>query len=126
MTYDELYTKSVRAAQNIDKLNYKRGDIFAVISNNNHELAPIVTALLSTGHPFNTLDPLFTETEMTHMLGLTKPKLVFSEVQSYAAVKKSLRNLNNDAKILTFGGKIGDSFAVEDLFVKTGIESEFM
>lgn len=116
----------MRAAQNIQKLNYKKGDIFAVISKNNHDLAPIVMALLSTGHPFNTLDPLFTETEMMHMLSLTKPKLIFTELESYAAVKQSLLKLNNDAKVYTFGGRVGGTHAVEDLFAETGTESKFM
>lgn len=126
MTFEELYVKSVRAAQNIQKLGYHRGDIFAVISKNNHDLSSIVMALLSTGHPFNTLDPSFTEIEMTHMLNLTKPKLIFTELESYEIVKQSLQNVNNDAKIYTFGGQIEDSLPVENLFVETGIESEFM
>lgn len=83
-------------------------------------------ALLSTGHPFNTLDPVFTETEMTHMLSLTRPKLVFTELNSYEAVKQSLRKLKNDTQIFTFCGQVGESLAVNDLFVETGMESEFM
>lgn len=97
-----------------------------MIAKNNHELAPIAIALLSTGHPFNTLDPVFTETEMTHMLSFTKPKLVFTELDSYEAVKMSLRKSNNHAKIYTFCGQVNDSLAVESLFAETGEESEFM
>lgn len=97
-----------------------------MIAKNNHELAPIVIALLSTGYPFNTLDPAFTETEMMHMLNLTKPKLVFTELESYEAVKLSLRKLKNDAKIYTFCGQVGDSIDVKNLFIETGKESEFM
>lgn len=126
LTYNELYTKSVRAAQNIQKLNYAKGDIFAIISRNNHELAPIVVALLSTGHPFNTLDPSFTQIEMTHMLSLTKPKVIFTEPETYAAVRLSLQEIGIDTKIYTFCGQIGDSTLTENLFVANGEESNFM
>lgn len=83
-------------------------------------------ALLSAGHPFNTLDSLFSPTEMMHILSTTKPKLVFTEVESYEAVKESLRKLDNDATIYTFCGQVGESLAVEHLFEETGRESEFM
>lgn len=83
-------------------------------------------ALLSTGHAFNTLDPAFKEAEITYMLGITKPKLIFSDLESYETVQHSLQKLNNDAEIFTFCGQIGDSRAVDGLFAETGRESEFM
>lgn len=126
LTYQELHTQSVRAAQNIQKLNFKKGDIFMIISNNNHELTPIVTALLATGYAYNALDPSFTETEITHMVNIIKPKLVFSDLQSYDAIEKSLRNLNIEAPVYTFEGQVGNSIAVQSLLAKTGQEYEFV
>lgn len=111
----------MRAAQNIQKMNFRKSDVFAVISKNNHDLVPIVVALLSTGHPLNALDPSFSSTEITHMLGLTKPKLIFTEICSYEAVKISLHHLGNDANIFTFDGQ-----NVADLFTETGQEADFM
>lgn len=116
----------MHAAQNIQKLNFKKGDIFAIVSNNNHELAPIAVALLTIGHAYVVLDPSFTEPEITHMFGITKPKLIFSDLKSYDSVEKSLRNLNNEASIYTFEGRVGESFSVESLFDETGTETEFM
>lgn len=124
-THEEIYTKTVRAAQNIQKLEHKDGDIFAIMSNNNHNLAPIAFALFSLGYPFQTLDPSFTEAETAHLFSLTMPTVVFSDVKSYNVVEKSLRSLKNDAKIYTFGEQIGQSQMVEDLFSETGREEEF-
>lgn len=118
--------RSVRAAQNIQKLNFKKGDIFAIVSKNNHELTPIAVALFSIGHAYVALDPSFTETEITHMFNITKPKLIFSDLSSYDAIQKSLRNSSNDAPTYTFEGQIGDSLPVGKLFAETGREDEFM
>lgn len=116
----------MRAAQNIQKLNFKKGDIVAIVAKNFLELTPITVALLSIGLAYNALDPSFTETELTHMLTITKPKLVFSDLQSYDAIAKSLGNVNNEAPIYTFEGQIGKSVPVEKLFAETGREAEFM
>lgn len=124
-TYEEIYAKTVRAAQHIQKMDYNEGDIFAIMARNYQDLAPIVFALISLGYPFQSLDPTFSETEVTHLFALTKPTLVFGDHESYKVIEKSLRNLNNDAKIYTFGGRIGESCPVEDLFVATGREAEY-
>lgn len=121
-----MYMKTVRAAQNIQKLNYQKGDIFSIVARNNHEIAPICMALLCSGYTFNGVEPSYAESEIIRMLELTKPKLVFSELQSYALVKKCLTELGNAAKIYTFCGQIGNSIAVDDLFAETGIEEQFM
>lgn len=125
-TYEEIYIRAVRAAQHIQHLDYKEGDIIGIMSKNNHNLAPIIIALLSLGYPFQSLDPTFTEVETTHLFSLTKPTIVFSDLESYAVVEKSLRSLNNGAAIYTFGEQVGKSHLVEDLFAETGCESEFV
>lgn len=126
LSYDELYTQSVRAAQNLKNSNFKKGDVVAIVSKNNHELLPILVALLSLDYPINPLDPLFTEEFFLHIFSITKPKLVFCDLESSRAVRKYLQQLNNDAKIYTFCGQIDDSLAVSDLFTETGEEVEFM
>lgn len=103
-----------------------RGDVVAVIAKNNHDLIPILVALLSLDYPINTFDPSFTGEIFVHVLSSTKPKLVFCEVESYETLRRYLRQLNNEARIYTFCGQIGDSFAVADLFIETGVETEFM
>lgn len=125
LSYNELHSKSVRAAQNIRKLNFLKGDVVAIVSKNNHELLPLLVALLSLDYPINPLDPTFSEEIFLHMLGITKPKLVFCDLESYHAVRKYLRQLNNGAKIYTFCGQIDESLAVNAFFIETGREAEF-
>lgn len=125
-TNEEIHLKTVRAAQHIQQLDYKEGDIFAIMSKNHHNLAPLVLALFALGYPFQTLDPTFTEAEATHLFALTKPTHVFSDKESYAVVAKSLRSLNNGAKIFTFDERFDGSHLTDDLFTETGREAEFV
>lgn len=116
----------VRAAQNIRNLNFEKGDVFAVVSKNNHELVPLFVALLCLDHPFNPIDPSSSEEAFMRMFSITKPKLVFCDVESYEMVRRYLRKLKNDAKIYTFCGQCEDSVAVNELFRQTNREAEFM
>lgn len=128
MTYGEMYSKSVRAAQNIRKWNLKKGDVFAIISANNNELMPLLVALLCLEFPINPIPSYFVEFELLHLLNITKPKVVFCEANSYAKVEKCLFELKIDAKMYTFGGCVNGSVAASELFAVAGDldEDEFV
>lgn len=96
------------------------------MASNSHHLSPIVFAAFYMGCTISTLDPTFGKVDMKHMLNTTTPKLIFCDANVYDLVKECLRELKNDAHIFTFDGQIGDSEAVEDLFVEYGDEYEFM
>lgn len=116
----------IRAAQNILKLGFKEDDVFAVIARNSEHLAPIVFASMSIGCPVNALDPSFGKAEIVHMFRITKPKVVFCDVDKLPAVRESLKELKWNVMIFTFNGKTEDSRSVNELLVGTGCESEFL
>ncbi|XP_055325885.1 uncharacterized protein LOC129579744 [Sitodiplosis mosellana] len=126
MTFDEIRLKTIRAAQNLQELGYQPKQVFAFMIRNSHHVAPTVFGAISIGCSVNSLDPSFGKTELLHMLGTTKPDLMFCDVESYELVKECLVQLQNDAKIFTFGGSDGESEPVENLFAETGTESSFM
>lgn len=126
MTYGDIFIKTIRAAQNIQKLNYKKGDVFALFSETNHHFMPIIVALLCLDYPVNPLPPSIAELEVMHFLNTSKPKVIFSDMQLYGTIKKCLKKSKIDAKIFTFGGGNEYSTDVEDLFAPTGREDEFM
>lgn len=125
-TFDELRTKSIRAAQNLQSRGYKKGQVFGFIASNTHHIAPVVFASLYLGCPLNTMDPSFARTEITHMLTITTPTVMFCDVKIYDVVKECLTALGNDAHIFTFGGQSGDSEPVESLFEAEGSEFDFV
>lgn len=60
------------------------------------------------------------------MLTITKPVLMFCDVACYDLLNECLLELGNKAKVFTFGGQKGQSEPVENLFVQTHKEHEFM
>lgn len=125
-TFDEIRIKTVRAAQNLQKNDrYQPKDVFAIMAKNSEHVAPVVIASFCLGCPVNTMDASFGKTETLHMFNITKPRVVFCDVEIYKLVSECLNELRNDAKVYTFGGQAGDSEAVENLFCETGIENDF-
>lgn len=117
-TYTELRMQMICVVKNLNKFNFTKSDIFAVMSRNNHELAPIIFALLATSHPINTLDTSYKESEIIHMLSTTKPKAIFCELDVVERMKCSLRRINIDAIIFTFGGSVDGTIPISTLSVE--------
>lgn len=126
LTFDEIRTKMIRAAQNLQALGYNRKQVFALVARNSHHVAPITFASIAIGCPVNTIDPSFRKTELIHMLNISKPILVFCDMDCYELVNEVLAELGNNANIFTFGGKIGRSEPVESLFRETYKEDQFL
>lgn len=125
LTFNELRDQTIRAAQNLEKFNFNQNDIFGFISKNNHELAPIIFAALCLGNSINTIDPNFTKTEISHIFQITKPKVIFCDIEILDTVKGSLGDENSCSKIFTFGGSKVGTIAVSELFESTGREKQF-
>lgn len=56
LTCKEILERSICVADNLKKLEFKQGDVFAVISRNNEDVAPVVFGALFLGATLNTLD----------------------------------------------------------------------
>lgn len=125
LTNEFIRWKTIQAAQNLQKLGFKKGDMFAICARNSHYVAPIAFASLCIGCPLNTLDTLFGEPELTHMLSITRPKVVFCDADVGELIGIVLEKLEIDAKIFTFSGQRGNSVPVEDLFTETNDEDNF-
>lgn len=96
------------------------------MAKNSEHLASIVIAAFCIGCPISPLATSFGKNEIIHMLNITKPSLIFCDVDCHDRLVDSLQAVGNPAKIITFNGKVGESEQVEDLFVATGTESSFM
>lgn len=116
---------TIRAAQNLQRRGYNSKQVISIISGNVPHLAPIVFASICLGGPVNTI-PTTPKREILRILEMTKPELVFCEIRVFDLVQKCLTELNLDAKIFTMNGTTDHAEPVENLFVKTGIEEEFV
>lgn len=125
LTFDDIRLQTIRAAQNLQNRGYKPKQVFGIIAKNSHHVAPIAFASISIGCLLSTLDTSFGKTELIHILNTTKPVLMFCDVASYDVLKECLLELENGAKIITFGGSKGESESVENLFTETHNEDNF-
>lgn len=78
------------------------------------------------GCPINVLDTSFGKHEITHMLSITKPSLVFCDVDVYENLIDSLGEAGIKSDIITMNGKLESCRQVEDLFAETGLEKDFV
>lgn len=124
--FNELKTKTIRAAKNLQTLGYKPKQVFTLIARNSHHVAPIVFASFAIGCPMNSLDVSFGRTEIIHMLSITKPVVIFCDLDCYETLCKCLDDLKINAQIFTFGGTVGQSESVESLFEVVDNENQFM
>lgn len=125
LTYDDIRERTIRAALNLQKRGYKPRQVFGVVARNSHNLAPIVFAAYCMGCPVNALAVAFAKEEIVHMLNITKPCVIFCDVDVYDKLVESLRESGIDAKIITMNGRIVSCEHVDDLLVETGLEATF-
>lgn len=121
-----MKVKTIRAAQNLQKLGYKDGQVFSFVCKNTENLFPLIVASFCMGCPINILAPKFGRTEISHVIKKTRPVLMFCSIEAYDLVNGCMIDSDINAKVYTFGGKKGNSELVETLFMETGDEANFM
>lgn len=126
MTNEEIRIKTIRAAQNLQKLGFQPNDVLGFMARNSHHVAPIIFAAFCLGCPINTIDPSFQKTEVMHMFSMTKPSLIFCDVDKYELMMECLESLENDSRVFTFGGTQGESILVDVLFEETFSEKDYL
>ncbi|XP_055313634.1 probable 4-coumarate--CoA ligase 3 [Sitodiplosis mosellana] len=125
-TFNEILIKTIRVAQNLQKLKVPRKGVFGIIAHNNPDLAPILFAAFCLGCPVSPFDPAFGKVEIKSIISITKPSVFFCEVSLYDLLETCLKELDIKADIFTFTGQRGKSKPVEVLFAETNIESDFL
>lgn len=126
LTFEELRIKTIRAAQNLQKLGYKPKQVIGFMAANSAVLAPLVFGSFCAGCPINPLATSVGKEDIIRMLKKVQPSLMICDIEKYNLIKECLVELGSEAKIFTFGGKKDDSEPVESLFEKTGNEASFM
>lgn len=126
MSFDEMRIKTIRTAQNLRALGYQAKQVVGLMVKNSDFVAPTFFGAIATGCPISPLDPSFKKPELIHLLGITKPVLIFCDVACYDLLSECLTELKNTGKIFTFGGQRGTSEPIENLFKETRHEHNFM
>uniref|UniRef100_A0AAG5DX48 AMP-dependent synthetase/ligase domain-containing protein n=1 Tax=Anopheles atroparvus TaxID=41427 RepID=A0AAG5DX48_ANOAO len=127
VTCGEMYQRTVRIAQHLVRLGYGRqGTMAALASRNGEHVAPVMFACLALGMPVNTLDPAFTAADFGHMLGITRPALVFCESHILETVRDGAASVGIDPAYVLFEGHRDGFRHVDELLEPTGTEESFV
>lgn len=119
-TFDEIRMMTIRAAQNLQRHGFKKGDMLAIMARDVPSLAPIAFGAICLGLPIMNMP------EATKRIFENRaPKLLLCLAEDYEEMADMLTNLNVKPKIFTFDGVAGDSEAAEKLLDETGIEEDF-
>lgn len=120
-----MWLKTVRAAQNLQKLGVQPHQVHSFMVNHADYLTPIILASMCLGCPINAMHPLLSKQEISQVLTTTKPSILFCSVDEYKRIVEVLTELKMNLKILTLDGNIDGIASVEELFVETGTENSF-
>ncbi|EAT37104.1 AAEL010853-PA [Aedes aegypti] len=129
VTGAEMRLKTIRIAQNIIKLGYGETgteDIFTMVVRNGENAAPVVFACFALGIPVNTLDPTFSQDDLSHMLGTVKPKVIFCDNDVLDNVSAACNAIGISPKIVLMSESERGHDHLETLLEPTGIEEVFV
>lgn len=126
MTYDEIRLKAILAAQNLLNRGFKRRDVFGFLAAHSEHLVPILVASICLACPVAPLYSMLTKDEIVRFFLKTKPTVVFCDISAYDQLAEALNELPFSVKVFIFGGKLDGIEPVENLFVETGEEKDFV
>lgn len=117
---------ATRAAQNLLKRGFKSREMFCFMATNNDYVLPIYVASIGLSCPAIPLHSMLDIQEMVPILMRTKPSVVFCDADSYKEMSEALKQSKLDAKVFIFGAHVDGVESIHNLFVETGLESEFV
>lgn len=130
LTARELLEKAIAVAKTLKANGIKSGDVISLVSENRFEFAYVLFGTILANCTMATINLTYSEREMIHAMGLSKPKFVF--VSPFAAEK-----VVNVAKTLKFIQKVvlfvnqdeeenpyGNQVTLFDNFIRDGLNDK--
>ncbi|XP_053699103.1 uncharacterized protein LOC128746077 [Sabethes cyaneus] len=127
MTCEEMRLKTVRAAQTLEALGYRAGDMAALACTNSESLAPLVLGMLTLGMTTHLMSPSYGLDDLVHMMNITQPKLVICDGGNFETVRKAIQ-LKGTPELELYALECESSIVkkAEDLLQETGYEDFFL
>uniref|UniRef100_A0A1Q3FQ61 Putative acyl-coa synthetase n=2 Tax=Culex tarsalis TaxID=7177 RepID=A0A1Q3FQ61_CULTA len=100
-TCRQLRLRMIRAALNLtQRYGISKGDVVCMAVENSPRVTASLLGCFLVGAPAHALHAHFEESDLTHLMSITKPKLVFCNGHNYTRVEKSLASIGLDAQIV--------------------------
>ncbi|XP_030388395.1 luciferin 4-monooxygenase [Scaptodrosophila lebanonensis] len=120
LTGAQLFEQSRRLAHAFERLNLHRGDVVGISAKNTTYLTEVVVAALLSGTPINPLHPGFDEETVTYMYEITKPKIIFCDVENYETIKNVRSHLTFETEIILLSGSLSGVRNIQGLLQDGG------
>ncbi|KAG5669208.1 hypothetical protein PVAND_017101 [Polypedilum vanderplanki] len=101
VTCGQMRERTEKFAKYLNSLGLKQDDVVGIVAANTENLAPSVFACFLLGLPFNPLAPIMIESDIVHMFGKTKPKLIICDGNNLKIVQNGVNMMKSNAKIIT-------------------------
>ncbi|KAH8320391.1 hypothetical protein KR067_001853, partial [Drosophila pandora] len=115
LTGGQLLEQSRRLAHSFQKLKLQRGDVVGISARNTTYLTEVVIAALLNGTPINPLHPEFDSETTAYMYEVTKPKVIFCDLDNYETLKAVKSSLKFETELILLTGTIPGVRNVQDL-----------
>ncbi|XP_019564525.2 probable 4-coumarate--CoA ligase 1 [Aedes albopictus] len=104
-TCDKLRLHMIRTAINLAQVfKISKGDMVCMVLDNRSCVMPVLFGCFLVGAPVHTLDASFQESDLTHLMGLTKPKLVFCTEHNQSTVQNAIKLIQSEAQLIVLDG----------------------
>lgn len=100
--------------------------MFTFMAKNSDHLTSLVFATFCLGCMADMLNTSHETPDIIRLLQMTRPNVIFCDIDVYDMIAESLKELNHQAKVFTIDGTKGESESIENLFVETGTEDQFV
>lgn len=111
---------TIRAAKNLRNFGCRKGQVILISTKNTADVVPLIFAALCLGCPVTPVHPYNTRVEYLYHLNLTKPEIVFIDLDLHSMLKECFDELEICAKYFTFGGETVGTHSINTLFEKCG------
>ncbi|XP_064543031.1 uncharacterized protein LOC135431706 [Drosophila montana] len=119
-TSQDILNWSVRLAQNFKQRGLSHDDVICISAKNSTYVTPAAVACLFNATPFHGVNPILDIKTLTHVLTITKPKLIFCDAVDYEKLKTASAAWTPE--LITVTGKVEGVTYIEELLSPTKTE----
>ncbi|XP_075982700.1 luciferin 4-monooxygenase-like [Anticarsia gemmatalis] len=113
VTTRHILQETVNVATGLQRLGVRRGDVVALCSENRDEYIPAALAVICCGATVTTLNVLYTKEEMTHVLNISRPKMIFASEIGLKRNLQIIKSASSIQKIIQFNGQPIESGVID-------------
>ncbi|XP_045782487.1 luciferin 4-monooxygenase-like isoform X2 [Maniola jurtina] len=116
LTFRDLAKNAMNLAISLNRMGVGKGDVIGICSENRQEFFSTLIGIICTGATVTCVNPGYTKGELNHVLGISKPRIVFYSPGAYKTHVKTLNTLPYLQKVILFGNeKLNNTILYEDL-----------